>query len=159
MTVAAMKIGMYHFARMMTSKSTPVVVTISPERIHVASAAEVLLDAPAAQVQVKPSKISGALTLLWPQGKCIVAALGSNSAGDLSAEQEAEIREAQETASQHPDNEAIELARLLWLGRPVTVDGSYQGALRSMAQGEVRDQRQIGAVVMDALLAVGARTA
>lgn len=157
MTVAPMKIGMYHFVRMMTSKSTPVVVTISPERIRVASAAETLLDAPAAQVQVKSSRMTGALTLLGPQGKCIIAALGSNSGGSLSSEQETEIHEAQEAASRHPDNETIELAGLLWLGRPVTADGSYQGAIRSMAQGEARDQRQIGAVVKDALLAVGAQ--
>lgn len=154
-----MKIGMYHFARMMTSKSTPVVVTVSPERIHVTSTEQVLLDASPAQVGVKPSKMSGAITLIGPSGKVIVAAIGSNSGAPFTAEQEAEIQAAQEAAAQDPEASHLELSRTLWVGRGTNADGSYQGTLRSLKDGDANAQRHIGGIVREALIAVGAQPA
>lgn len=154
-----MKIGMYLFPRMLTSKSTPVVVTIGPERLTVASADQLLVDASPAQLRVKPSKVSGAITLLAPDSKIILAALGSNSAAAFSAEQEEEIRSAQQIAAQDPEASQLELAQTLWVGRPVTADGTYQGAIRSMKEGDGGHQRRVGGIVEDALLAVGVQPA
>lgn len=159
MSATPMKIGLYHYARMMTSKSTPVVVTISPARIHVASADEVLLDAVPGQLQLKISKLSGAVTLVAPTGKFILAALGSASAAAHTQQQEAEIRDAQQVVSNDPQVSHIELSQLLWAGRTTSVDGSYQGGLRSILDGDAAAQKRIGNVVRDAMLAAGVRPA
>lgn len=159
MSATPMKIGMYHFARMMTSKSTPVVVTISPGRIHVATAEQVLLDAAPGQLQLKMSKLSGAITLLTPTGKVILAGLGSASGVPHSPQQEEEIRAAQQVVSQDPQVSHIALSQLLWAGRTTSVDGSYQGGLKSIIEGDAAAQKRIGQTVRDAMLAAGVQPA
>lgn len=159
MSATPMKIGMYHFARMMTSKSTPAVVTISPGRIHVATADQVLLDAAPGEVQLKMSKLSGAITLLAPAGKVILAGVGSASAAPHSPQQEEEIRAAQQTVSQDPQVSHIALSQLLWAGRTTNVDGSYQGGLKSLLDGDAAAQKRIGQTVRDAMFAAGVQPA
>lgn len=159
MSATPMKIGMYHFARMMTSKSTPAVVTISPGRIHVATADQVLLDAAPGQLQLKFSKLSGAITLLTPAGKVILAGVGSASATQHSAQQEEEIRAAQQAASQDPQISHLALSQLLWAGRTTTVDGTYHGGLQSILSGDAAAQKRIGQTVREAMMAAGVQPA
>lgn len=155
MPLAPMKIGMYYFRRMLTSKSTPVVVTVAPDRITVAAADQLLLDAAAQQVAVKRSKVSGALTLTSPTGDVIIAGIGSHSGAEFSPQQEAEIVAAQQAAAADPQTAQLELAQTLWVGRPTVADGSYRGALRSFP--DAKSQRRIGPIVADAMIAAGAR--
>lgn len=155
MAPAPMKIGLYFFEKMMTSKSTPVVLTVAPGQVTVASTSQLLLDAPAQQLNIKRSRATGAVTLTTPQGKLILSALGSNSGESFTAEQTAEIVAAQQVAATDPQAAQLELGRTLWVGQPIQADGSYQGALRSMAQGDSKAQRKIGVIVADALVAAG----
>ncbi|MFT0847292.1 hypothetical protein VR010_05980 [Actinomycetaceae bacterium L2_0104] len=157
MTSTPMKIGMYLFPRMMTRKSTPVVVTVSLERVTVASADQVLLDSPPAYLQVKPGKVTGALTLIGNGNKFLLAGLGSNAAGSFTPEQEAEIYAAQQVAAQDPQLQQLRLAQTFWVGRPVSADGSYVGAINSMLDGEGKAQQEVGKIVVEALSAAGTK--
>lgn len=159
MSATPMNIGMYHFARMMTSKSTPVVLSISPERIQVTSEHDALLDAPPGQLGVKISKFSGAITLIAPAGKLILAGVGSSSGAAHSPRQEAEIQQVQQAASQDPQLSQIALAQTLWVGRTTSVDGTYSGGLRSIVDGDAAAQKKIGKIVHEALTAAGVRPA
>lgn len=152
-----LKIGMYHFARMMTSKSTPVVVTITPGHVEVVSTDGPVFQAPLDQVSLKHSRTTGALTLSAPSGKTILAAVGSAKGAAFSAQQEQEVQQAQAAAAQDPSAATLELSQLVWVGKPGSVDGSYGGGMRSLAAGEAPDQRRVGGIVRDALVAAGAR--
>lgn len=150
---APIKIGMYYFARMMTSKSTPVVLTLSPERITVASTDAVLLDAAPSELTLKHGKVAGTLTLKGASGKTILAALGSNSAASFTQQQIDEITSAQQAAAQDPVTGQIRLAHQVWIGRPNSVDGSYSpnGPVEAVTQSAV------GGAVADVLLMAGVR--
>lgn len=153
-----MKIGMYLFPRMLTSKSSPVVVTLSPGRIQVADTERMVADLAAPTVRLKRSRSSGALTLTSPQGKLILAAIGSNSAAPFTQAQEAEIEAAQALAAQDPAARQFELAQITWIGRATRADGSYQGSWRSLFEGDAKAQLTIGRVVADAMVATGAQS-
>lgn len=158
MSATPMKIGMYYFERMMTSKSTPVVLTISPERVQVVSD-RVLLDTPPAHLQLKLGKLTAAITLLAPAGKLILAGLGSHTGAAHTSQQEAEIAQAQQIASQDPQISHIELSQTLWLGRTTSADGSYYGSLRSLRAKDASVQKAVGKMVHEALLAAGVPSA
>lgn len=150
---APIKVGMYYFARMMTSKSTPVVLTLSPDRITVVSTGGVLLDSAPSELTLKHGKVAGTLTLKGASGKTILAALGSNSAASFTQQQIDEITSAQQAAAQDPATGQIGLAHEVWIGRPNSVDGSYS----TNAPAEAVTQSTIGGVVADALVLAGVR--
>lgn len=154
-----MKIGMYLFQKMMTSKSDPVVVTVAPGRITVAASGGIVLDAAAQEVGVKRGTVTGAVTLRTARGKMILAAVGSHSGARFTPEQEAEIWHNQHAAAADPQTSQLELGRTMWIGRPTNADGSAGGALQSMREGDAKAQKKIGGIVADAMIAAGARPA
>ncbi|MDN6758194.1 MAG: hypothetical protein L0L76_06245, partial [Yaniella sp.] len=89
----------------------------------------------------------------------ILAGVGSASAAPHSSQQEAEIRAAQQAASQDPQISHIGLSQLLWAGRTTSVDGSYQGGLKSILDGDAGAQKRIGQTVRDAMFAAGVQPA
>lgn len=159
MQPAPMKIGMYFYRRMMTSKSDPVVVTVAPGRISVVAIDHVILDAPAQHVQVKAGKASGTVTLTGPQGKVILAGLGSPTAPVHSPEQVMEVQAAQQIAARDPQTSQLELGRMVWVGRQHQADGTKQGGLASVAAGDAGMQRRVGGIVAEAMIAAGAQPA
>lgn len=154
-----MKIGMYFYQRIMTSKSTPVVVTIGLGRVTVVSLEQVLLDAPAQYLQVKLGKGTGSLTVTWAQGKLILVGMGSSSSPQFTPAQVAEVQAAQQVAAQDVQTSQLELGQMIWVGKQHQLDGSKLGAIRSVAAGEGRDQRRIGGIVRDAMVAAGVQPA
>lgn len=159
MAPAPLKIGMYYFARMMTSKSTPAVVTIAPGYVHVASQDQVIFEAPLPQTELKFSGATGAITLVGPAGKAIIAAIGSFKGAAFTPAQTEAIHQAQFAAAQDPAAQSLELSRVVWVGGPSAVDGSAWGGLQSLLNKEALDQRRVGGIVRDALIAAGARKA
>ncbi|WIY83623.1 hypothetical protein [Propionimicrobium sp. PCR01-08-3] len=173
-----MKAGMYYFARWMTSKSTPVVVTVSPGHLTIASSDTVMYDGPSQQVQVKLGKATGALTLTTPAGKLLIAAMGATNSPAFTPAQIQEIVNAQQVAIKDLQASQLELGRILWIGGTYTDQtafgpgdiadaiagpsiGSIAGDARAMMQGfsEAKDQKQAGVIVRDAMVAAGAQSA
>lgn len=154
-----LSIGMHHYKRMMTSKSTPVVVTISPERIHIASTDQVFLDSEPAQLQAKKTKLVGAITIASRSEKMIVAAIGAATSGAFTQAQVTEIQQVQAAASQDPQASQLELARTLWVGQATSVNGSFSGSIASLKNHEAVDQNRIGTIVLEALTTMGVQTA
>ena len=159
MQPAPMKIGMYFYRRMMTSKSDPVVVTVAPGWISVVAIGHVILDAPAQHLQVKAGKASGTVTLIGPQGKVILAGLGSPTAPLHSPEQVMEVQAAQQIAARDPQASQLELGRMVWVSRQHQADGTKHGGLASVAAGDAGEQRRLGGIVRDAMVAAGVQPA
>ncbi|WP_374928113.1 hypothetical protein [Kytococcus sedentarius] len=154
-----LKIGMFLFEKVMTQRSTPVVVTISPGRIVIAAADRIVADVPAAQVSTKVSRMLKVNELHGPWGKWMLGAVGAARSEDFTDAQATEIIEAQKAAQQDPALAGLELTGTVWAGQPTVADGSSWGALSSMAKGESKLQPRIAPMVDAALLAAGAQRA
>ena len=151
-----LKIGMFLFEKVMTQRSTPVILTISPGRIVLASADRVVADVPADQVRTKVSRVLKVNELHGPWGKWMLGAVGAAKSEDFT---DAQVIEAQKAAQQDPALAQLELARTVWVGQPTAADGSWTGSLSSMAKGETKMQPRIAPMVDEALLAAGVQRA
>lgn len=154
-----LKIGMFLFEKVMTQRSTPVILTISPGRIVLASADRVVADVPADQVRTKVSRVLKVNELHGPWGKWMLGAVGAAKSEDFTDAQATEVIEAQKAAQQDPALAQLELARTVWVGQPTAADGSWTGSFSSMAKGETKMQPRIAPMVDEALLAAGVQRA
>ena len=80
----SLKIGMFLFEKVMTQRSTPVILTISPGRIVLASADRVVADVPADQVRTKVSRFLKVNELHGPWGKWMLGAVGAAKSEDFT---------------------------------------------------------------------------
>lgn len=156
---APMKIGMYLFEKLMTQHSTPVVVTIAPGRVVLATEDRVLADMPAGQLSTKVSKMLKLNELHGPWGKWLLGGLGAAKSPAFTEAQAQEIMAAQQMAAHDPQASQLELAHTLWIGKPTTADGSKQGGLRSLSAGEAKLQPRVAPILDAALIAAGVHRA
>ncbi|WP_147599282.1 hypothetical protein [Flaviflexus massiliensis] len=154
-----MKIGLYYFEKVMTTQSDPVVLTILPGHIRVEGDRGVLLDTPAQAATVKYGRLVGTIEIRTQRAKYLFAALGTASSQPHSPEQIREVAEAQQRAAEDPGASTIELSQISWAGQQTSVDGSYGGGMKSSTKGDAGNQKKIGKIVTDALLAVGVQKA
>ncbi len=150
-----LKAGLFYFKRMMTTTSTPVVLTIAPGWVTVASQHEWLLNAALPQVGIKRSRATGAVILTSGGTKLILAGLGANNSEPHSEHQIIEVQQAQALAATDPDAATLELGRMTWIGHPVIADGTKRGSKESLKNREAQDQSRISKILYDALLAAG----
>lgn len=154
-----MKVGLYYFEKVMTTQSDPVVLTILPGHIRVEGDRGVLLDTPAQVASVKYGRLAGTVEIRTQAGKYLFAALGTASSQPHSPEQIREIADAQQRAAQDPGASTIELSQISWAGQQTSVDGSYVGGMKSLAKDDAGNQKKIGKIVTEALLAAGVQKA
>ncbi len=159
MQAPPIKIGMYYFKRMMTTKATPVVVTFVPGRLVITAEHQVMLDAWSQDLRFTAGKVAGTSTVIAPTGSFLLAALGPNHGPSFSPEQEAEIHAAHVVAAQDPQARQLELGRTFWVGRPNKVDGTHRGAWKSLRAKDAGNQKDIARIFNDALLAIGVQPA
>ena len=152
---APMKIGLYYFAKLFTKNSEPVVLTLGPNYISVAAADRMILEAPAGAVSAKLNKMIGHITLDTPQGKFLLAAVGSAGAPAFTPPMEQDVIATQQAAAADPQTSRIRLAQTLWIGKPGQVDGSIGGGFRSMRDAEALNQNSIGRIVFEAMELAG----
>jgi hypothetical protein len=144
---------MYWFKRLMTSKSTPVVVTLQPGFIDVRSTDQVFLSGPTAGMSKKFSKTTGTVTVIRGGAKTILNPMGSAGAAAFTSEQTQEVLAAQHVAAQDPVLARLAAAQLPWVGGiPKDASGSVP---RMGAVPQALSQAKAGDIIKDAFTLAG----
>lgn len=158
MDVSPIAVGMHCYTRMLTSKSHPVVLTVFLGHVRIAAENEVFYNGPADQLEAKYKTLKASIEVRPAGGKPLyIAALGAASSGEHSPAQVEEILRNQERAAQDPQASQLEAGRTVWIGGSNHADGTYGGGLQILAGRELGTLKRVGAMVTEALYAVGVR--
>ncbi|WP_147915431.1 hypothetical protein [Ruania zhangjianzhongii] len=147
--------GVYRFAKIMTSKSEPAILGVLPGRVWLTGTGGVFFDAPAQEIQAKANTTVGHVTFEVHGTKHIVAGVGSAKGAPFSPEQVQELQASRQATEADPGSRSLMAGRALYIGTVGSNDGSYHGGLNSFARNELGQQRDFGAAMRELLSAVG----
>lgn len=147
--------GVYRFAKIMTSKSEPAILGVLPGRVWLTGTGGVFFDARAQEIQAKANSTIGHVTFEVAGTKHMVAGVGSAKAAPFSPEQLQQLQPARQVTAADPGAQSLMAGRALHLGTVGQNDGSYHGGLESFARNELGQQRDFGAAMRELLAAVG----
>ena len=147
--------GVYRYARLMTSTSEPTILGVLPGRVWLVGQDGLFFDAPTQAIRAKASKTVGHVTLEVDGGKHVLAGIGSASGAPFSEQQLAELAASRPAVEGHPASHSLMAGRALYVGAPGKVDGAYQGGVQSIVGREIGQQREIGTALRELLTAVG----
>ncbi|HIZ34464.1 MAG TPA: hypothetical protein H9815_01700 [Candidatus Ruania gallistercoris] len=147
--------GVYRFAKIMTSKSEPAILGVLPGRVWLTGADGVFFDSPAQEIKAKANATVGHVTLEVQGSKHIVAGVGSAKGAPFSPQQLQELQASRPAIAADPGSQSLLAGRALFVATVGSTDGSYQGGLESFARNELGQQRDFGAAMRELLAAVG----
>lgn len=147
--------GVYRFAKMMTSKSEPAILGVLPGRVWLSGTGGVFFDALAQQIRAKANSTVGHITLEVQGTKHIVAGVGSAKGAPFSPQQIQELQASRPAIAADPGSQSLMAGRALYVATIGSTDGTYHGGLESFARNELGEQRDFGAAMRELLSAVG----
>ncbi|MGC5614594.1 hypothetical protein [Georgenia sp. Z1491] len=147
--------GVYRYPKMLTSRSEPAILGVLPGRVWLTGQGGVFFDTAAEQISAKVSRTVGHVTLEVDGTRHIVAGVGSAKGGPFSPEQLQELQDSRQAIAADPTTQSLMAGRALYVGTAGKVDGSYSGGIKSLAGGEIGQQRDFGAAMRELLTAVG----